>query len=216
MTDAKICGLTTPEAIAAAARSGAGYIGFVFFPRSPRNISPARAATLARHVPAHIKKVGVFVDADDDFIADVLQHVDLDILQLHGTETPARVTEIKTRFHKPVMKAIAISGSDDIATISRYDNISDYLLFDAKAPKTMENALPGGNGLIFDWTLLANKKWQSPWMLSGGLDAENVRTAINISKADIVDVSSGVESTPGVKDLHKISTFLDQVIASDQ
>ncbi|WP_417316972.1 phosphoribosylanthranilate isomerase [Emcibacter sp.] len=205
----KICGLSEPESLKAAIDSGADYVGFVFFPPSPRNITPAKAGELARLVPAGVKKVGVFVNPVDDLLEEVLASADLDILQLHGSESPDRVREIRQAFGKPVMKAIAVARKEDIEAAKAYESVADMLLFDAKAPKNLENALPGGNGLIFDWQLIRNTDWSVPWMLSGGLEANNVSDAIATSGAEMVDVSSGVENRPGEKDINRIRAFID-------
>ena len=179
-----------------------------FFPPSPRNITAAQAGELARLVPAGVKKVGVFVDPDDTLLEEVLHAADLDILQLHGSESPGRVQDIKQKFGRPVMKAIAVAGTEDIERAKSYESVTDMLLFDAKAPKNLENALPGGNGLIFDWELIRKADWSVPWMLSGGLEADNVTDAIATSGAEMVDVSSGVEIRPGEKDIEKIKAFI--------
>ncbi len=205
---AKICGLRTPEAVTVAVTGGADFIGFVFYPPSPRAVSPGLAAGLGRPIPTGIGKVGLFVDASDDDIAAVLAKAPLDMLQLHGAESPERVTAIKDRFGLPTIKAIKVAERADIDLADTFDQVADWLLFDAKAPKTMADALPGGNGLIFDWNLLAGRRWASPWMLSGGLDADNLAEAVAISGAPAVDVSSGVEASPGTKDPARISAFL--------
>lgn len=207
MTKVKICGLSTPQGIQAATEAGADFVGFVFFARSPRAVSALQAVSLARGVPAGVAKVGLFVDPDDAAIADVLAHVGLDYLQLHGAETVERVRQIRTRFGLPVIKAIAIAGVADIDRARTYETVSDILLFDAKPPQTVD-ALPGGNGLVFDWRLIAGHTWAQPWMLSGGLDAENISEAVRISGAKMLDVSSGVESGPGIKDISKIRSFV--------
>lgn len=208
MIQVKICGLSSPQAVQAATDAGADYVGFVFYARSPRAVTAAQAVPLARAVPAGVHKVGLFVDADDAFIAAVLAGVSLDYLQLHGAETPQRVAEIRARFGLPLIKAAAISDRADIIRARSYEAVCDMLLFDAKPPPAAD-ALPGGNGLIFDWTLIAGHSWQRPWMLSGGLDAANLAEAVRISGAKLVDVSSGVESAPGVKDLAKIRAFVE-------
>ena len=204
----KICGLSTPESLEAAVRYGAAYVGFVFYPPSPRNITPATAGELSRLAPEEVKKVGVFVNPSDDLLAQVLAEADLDILQLHGKESPERVLHIRNHFGRAVMKAIAVAGTEDIERAKSYETVADMLLFDAKAPKDLENALPGGNGLVFDWELIRNADWSVPWMLSGGLEADNVSDAIATSGADMVDVSSGVEIRPGEKDIKKIEAFI--------
>jgi len=208
MIKVKICGLSSPETVQAAVEAGADFVGFVFFARSPRVVTAAQAAILARGVPADVAKVGLFVDADDVAIADVLAQAGLDYLQLHGAETPERVGQIRARFGLPVIKAVAIAGAADIDRARTYEAVSDILLFDAKPPQT-KDALPGGNGLVFDWTLIAGRTWTRPWMLSGGLDAGNLGEAVRISGAKMVDVSSGVESAPGVKDIVKIRGFVE-------
>ena len=204
---AKICGLSSEATVAAAVEGGAAYIGFVFYPPSPRAVSPERAAALCAAVPPGVQRVGMFVDADDAAIAAVLDLVPLDILQFHGQEGPDRVAEVKARFARPVMKAIAIAGPEDVHTASHYEDRADMLLFDAKPPLRAD-ALPGGNGLVFDWRLIADHRWRLPWMLSGGLTAELLPEAVQVSGAATVDVSSGVERRPGDKDPDKIREFL--------
>jgi len=204
---AKICGLSTEEAVTAASDAGAAYLGFVFYPRSPRAVTPQRAARLCAGVPAGIARVGLFVDADDRAIEAALTAAPIDILQFHGGESPERVAAAKRRFGCPVMKAVAIAGFDDVLSAARFENVADILLFDAKPP-LRPDALPGGNGLAFDWALIADRSWRTPWMLSGGLTAELLPEAVRISAAAAVDVSSGVESHPGVKDLDRIRVFL--------
>jgi phosphoribosylanthranilate isomerase len=210
---AKICGLNTEEAIRTSVDGGADYVGLVFYPPSPRSVNATEAASLARLVPASVTKVGLFVDVDDTTLTDILSEVPLDLLQLHGAETPARVSEIRKRTGIRVMKAIKIAGAEDIALADSYLDVADHLLFDAKAPPDLKGALPGGNALRFDWTLLAGRAWPNPWMLSGGLDAENVAEAVAISGAAAVDVSSGVEISPGTKDPARIIDFLRAVKA---
>ena len=204
---AKICGLSTEEAITAASDAGAAYLGFVFYPRSPRAVTPQRAARLCAGLPAGIARVGLFVDADDRVIEAALAAAPIDILQFHGDESPERVAAAKRHFGRPVMKAVAIAGFEDVLGAARYEDVADILLFDAKPP-LRPDALPGGNGLAFDWALIADRPWLAPWMLSGGLTAELLPEAVRISGAAAVDVSSGVESQPGVKDLDKIRAFL--------
>ena len=204
---AKICGLSTEEAVAAASTGGAAYLGFVFYPASPRAVTPQLAAQLCAGVPAGIARVGLFVDADDRVIEATLTAAPIDILQFHGGESPERVAAAKRRFGVPVMKAVAIAGFEDLLGVAPYEDVADILLFDAKPP-LRPDALPGGNGLAFDWALIADRPWRVPWMLSGGLTAELLPEAVRISGAAAVDVSSGVESRPGVKDPDKIRTFL--------
>ena len=202
----KICGLTTPGAVAAAASGGARFVGFVFFPPSPRSLAPAAAGALTAAVPAGITRVGLSVDAEDAFLEEILAHADLDMLQLHGHEPPARVRDIRRRFGLPVMKAVSIAEEEDLETAKTYEDAADWLLFDAKPPRGATR--PGGNALPFDWTLAARSSWRLPWMLAGGLDAANVAEAVRLSGAAAVDVSSGVEDAPGVKNLERIAGFL--------
>ena len=206
---AKICGLKTPEAVGAAVAGGASLVGFVFYSRSPRCVDPAMVKQLEAGVPPAVRKVGLLVDEGDARIAEILGNCDLDLLQLHGHETPERVAEIRARFGKPVIKAIPISESADLDRAAAYESVVDYLMFDAKPPKAMANALPGGNALSFDWTLLASRRFQRPWLLAGGLTADNLVDAVRISGAPMVDVSSGVEDRPGEKNVSKIKAFLD-------
>jgi len=208
---AKICGLSTAEALNAAIRGGARFVGFVFYPASRRNVTPELAAALANLVPASVTRVGLLVDPTDALLSGVLDRAPLDLLQLHGSEDPRRVAEIKARFGKPVMKAIPIAGPEDPEAAVPYLEVADWLLFDAKPPRGDPKALPGGNGLAFDWQLLGGRRWSKPWMLSGGLTAKNVAEAVGTTHARAVDVSSGVEIRPGVKDLSKIAAFLERV-----
>jgi phosphoribosylanthranilate isomerase len=205
--DAKICGLSTAAAVEAAVEGGAAYLGFVFYPPSPRAVSPDAVARLCAAVPAGVGRVGSFVDADDATIAAVLAAAPIDILQFHGSESPQRVAEAKQRFGRPVMKAVGVAGPEDLRTASEYEEVADLLLFDAKPPRRA-GALPGGNGVAFEWSLLAGRKWSRPWLLSGGLTAALLPDAVRFSGARAVDVSSGVESRPGVKDPDKIREFL--------
>jgi len=204
---AKICGLNSEAAVAAAVDGGAAYLGFVFYPPSPRAVTPAQAARLCAAVPAGIARVGLFVDADDAMIGAVLAEAPLDILQFHGDETPQRVAAAQLRFGRRVMKAVPIAGPEDVSGAAPYEEVADLLLFDAKPPHRPD-ALPGGNGLAFDWQLIAGRSWRLPWMLSGGLTAELLPEAVRVSGAEGVDVSSGVERRPGQKDPDKIRAFL--------
>ena len=204
---AKICGLSTSEAVAAAVAGGAAYVGFVFYPPSPRAVSPRKAARLCAEVPPGIARVGLFVDADDASIDQALAAAPLDLLQFHGNENPQRVAEVKRHFDRPIIKAIPIAGPTDLLAIARYEEVADFLLFDAKPP-SRSGALPGGNGLAFDWELIAARSWRRPWLLSGGLTAALLADAVRVSGAAAVDVSSGVESRPGIKDPEKIRSFL--------
>lgn len=202
---AKICGLSTPETIDAAIAGGAAWIGFVFFPGSPRDIAPDRVGELAARLPERIGRVGVFVDADDALI-DRAVAAGVGTLQLHGRETPERAAALKRRHGIDVWKAAPIRTRADLADMARYRGAADRILYDAKpAPGS---ALPGGTGMRFDWTLLAGFDHPLPWILSGGLDAENLSEAVAVTGARAVDVSSGVESAPGFKQVDKIAAFL--------
>lgn len=204
----KICGLTAPDHVRAAADAGARYVGFVFFPKSPRHLEIETAAALAHLVPAGVAKVALTVNASDEELDGLVAGVPLDMLQLHGKESPARVAEIRARFGLPVMKAIGVADADDLAAIDLYSEVADQLLIDAKPPRNAD--LPGGNGLAFDWRLLAGRKyWRRPWMLAGGLTPDNVAEAMRMTGARQVDVSSGVERAPGVKDGALIRAFVD-------
>lgn len=211
--EAKICGVNTPEALRAAVEGGAHYVGFVFYPPSPRSLTPEEAAPLARAASGGVVRVGLFVDADDETLEQTIRRVPLDLLQLHGRETPERAGVIRRRFGLPVMKAIPVAARADLDAAAPYMKVADRLLFDAKPPKDMKNALPGGNAVSFDWTLLSGRTWPLPWMLSGGLDPQNVAEAVRIAGASAVDVSSGVEERPGRKDPQRIGLFLKSVRA---
>jgi len=206
MTQVKICGITNGAALDAATKSGARFAGLVFHAKSPRNIAPEKAAPLVGSASASITTVGLFVDPDDDTLRRVLSLVPLGMVQLHGNETPARVAAVKILTGLPVMKAIRIGTRDDMAGIDAYAAIADWLLFDAKV-----DGAQGGTGCAFDWTILENFKTSKPWMLAGGLHADNVRAALAQLRPDAVDVSSGVESAPGVKDACKIAAFVESV-----
>lgn len=202
----KICGLTTPEAVAAAVTGGATFLGAVFFAKSPRHIDPQAAAVLFDGLPRRIRRVGLFVDPTDRELERVLARVRLDLVQLHGHESPGRVEAVRRDFGLPVMKALAIAEEADLAIAKTYDEVADRLLFDARPPQGADR--PGGNARSFDWRLLAGRRWKRPWMLAGGIAAANLRRAVRISGATAVDVSSGVETAPGVKDPRKIAAFL--------
>lgn len=206
---AKICGISTPETMQAALDAGARWVGLVFFAKSPRNVSIATAAELSRMVGTGTRVVGLFVDPTDDFLDDVTGQVPLDLIQLHGGETPERVAAIRARFNLPVMKALKVGDAADLDAARAYEPVVDMLLFDAKPPKGA--ILPGGNGVAFDWSLLTGRHWQKPWMLSGGLDPANVADAIRATGAKAVDVSSGVEDAPGRKSPDLIRDFLNAV-----
>jgi phosphoribosylanthranilate isomerase len=193
--------------VAAVAKAGAAYAGFNFFPKSPRCLTPEVARALALAAPEGLCKVALVVDAADAALDAITAEVPLDMLQLHGQETPARVAEIKARYGLPVMKVIGVAGEADLAPLLDFQLVSDQILVDAKAPK--DAVLPGGNGLTFDWRLLLGRKWLKPWMLAGGLTPANVGQAIQRTGARQVDVASGVESAPGVKDAAKIAAFVE-------
>jgi phosphoribosylanthranilate isomerase len=213
MISIKICGLSTPETIAAAVTAGADHIGFMFFARSPRHLDIGRAAALAALVPANVMKVGVFVDPEDAYLAEVHGAVGLDIVQVHAVTEPARTAAIGARHKLPVWAAIGVATSADVANGRRFQGAADRLLFDAKTPKGA--GLPGGMGLRFDWRLLAAANDLGlPWGLAGGLDSGNVGEAIRATGAALVDVSSGVEVEPGVKSVEKIMAFIKAVKAA--
>jgi phosphoribosylanthranilate isomerase len=208
----KICGLTSAAAVAHAAQAGAAYLGFVFYPLSPRSLDLPTARRLVQAAPAGPLKVALVVDADDALLDRLLAEVPVDMLQLHGHESPDRVARISARAGLPVMKVIGIRDAGDLAQITDYEAVADQLLIDAKPPRDGADLragfLPGGNALSFDWRLIAGRQWARPWMLAGGLTAQNAAEAARLTGASQVDVSSGVESAPGVKDLDKISAFI--------
>ena len=208
MTLAKICGINSPAAAVAAAAGGAAHIGLVFYPPSPRSVSVEAAARLAALVPERVGRVGLFVDPSDDELDAVLSRAPLTMLQLHGRENPARVAEIKRRFGLKMMKAIGIAAPEDLDAATPYLGVADWLLFDAKPPKE-PGALPGGNARPFDWRILQGRSWPLPWMLSGGLTAGTLAEAVRVTGAPVVDVSSGVEDRPGVKNPDRIRAFLE-------
>ncbi|UWR61179.1 phosphoribosylanthranilate isomerase [Phaeobacter inhibens] len=204
----KICGLKTPQDIVAAADAGAAYIGFNFFAKSPRAVTVEEATALAVEAPVGLCKVALVVNPDDAMLDEITTAAPLDMIQLHGQETPERVAEVKARYGLPVMKVLGVSTLEDIQRIEAYEAVADQILVDAKAPKGA--VLPGGNGVTFDWGLLARKKyWRTPWMLAGGLTPENVAEAIRVTGARQVDVASGAESAPGVKDPARIRAFCE-------
>ena len=202
----KICGLSRPEHVVAAAEAGAKYVGLVFFQKSPRHVSLEAARALALDVPAGVAKVALVVDADDAALDALTDTVPIDMLQLHGRETPQRVAAIKARYGLPVMKAVGIADAGDLPALDTYARVADQILVDAKPPKSA--ALPGGNGLSFDWRLIAGRRWPVPWMLAGGLTPDNVAEAVRLTDARQVDVSSGVETSPGVKNADLIRKFI--------
>ena len=208
----KICGLTTPESVAASVEAGAAYLGFNFFAKSPRSVTPAQARDLAVEVPPGVAKVALVVDGDDAMLDAIVEAVPLDMLQLHGSETPARVAELRARHGLPVMKVIGVREAADLDRLEDYFPVADQILIDAKAPKGAE--LPGGNGVPFDWRLVAGRRWPVPWMLAGGLTPENVGEAIRLTGVRQVDTASGVESAPGVKDAQRIMAFCQAALSA--
>jgi phosphoribosylanthranilate isomerase len=207
--DAKICGLSTPETIDAAVAGGARWVGFVTYPRSPRHISTETLRALAERVPRTVGRVGLFVDADDALLDERLAAGALDLLQLHGSESPERVATIKTRTGKPVMKVIKVAQAADVERgIAAFASVADRLMFD-----TADGLLPGGNAKAFDWTILSGRALPLPWILAGGLTPDNLAEAVRITGARTVDVSSGVESSRGVKSIELIRAFLERASA---
>ena len=206
-TRIKICGMKKDQDVAAAVGAGAGYVGFVFFPKSPRHLEVKDAAILAGKVPPGICKVALTVNGDDALLDQLIETVPLDMLQLHGSESPDRVAEVQARYRLPVMKVVGVEDEGDLTTLEEHARVADQILVETKPPAGASR--PGGNGLTFDWRLIAGRRWAVPWMLAGGLNADNIREAIRLTGADQVDVSSGVESAPGVKDPARIQAFCD-------
>jgi len=202
----KICGLREAAHVRAAVAAGAAYVGLNFFPPSPRHVTPAAAAALALEVPPGVAKVALTVDAGDDLLDAIVAQVPLDMLQLHGHETPDRVAAVRARYGLPVMKVVGVATEADLAQLDEQARAADQILVDAKPPPGA--VLPGGNGVPFDWRLIAGRRWPRPWMLAGGLTAANVAEAVRLTGARQVDVSSGVERAPGVKDEGLIAAFL--------
>jgi phosphoribosylanthranilate isomerase len=213
-TEAKICGIKTREALTAALDAGADYVGFVFFPPSPRHLDIVAARSLAEQARGKARVVALTVDADDAALAEIVKEIAPDFLQLHGRETPARVAEVKKRFGRKIIKAIPVRTADDAAQAEAYTKVADLILFDAKAPSGATR--PGGHGQVFDWTVLKSVSLDTPFMLSGGLTPGNVREAMHATGARSVDVSSGVETAPGVKDVDLIRRFLHAVKTAKQ
>jgi phosphoribosylanthranilate isomerase len=210
----KICGLSTSETLEAALDGGADMVGFVFFAASPRHVSLEVARNLGRQVGGRAKKVALSVDADDALLANIVDPLRPDMLQLHGSETVARIRDIKQTFGLPVMKAIAVEGLADLAALPGYAAFADRILFDARAPKGATR--PGGLGAVFDWHLLKGLDAKLSFMLSGGLNADNVAQALRVTRAGGIDVSSGVESAPGIKDVDMIRAFIRAARMADR
>ena len=206
--DVKICGLSTPETVMAALEAGADFVGFNFYPKSPRYVSPAKAGELAQLARGRARIVTLVVDAENSLIDEITRAVDPDYFQAQGSEGPERIAEIGRRSGKPVIKAIKVSTIDDVAQTRTYDGIAALILYDAKAPETLKGALPGGNGVAFDWKLLGQGQAARRFLLAGGLNPGNVADAIRVTGAPIVDVSSGVEKSPGIKDITLIREFI--------
>lgn len=201
----KFCGLTRPEDVHAAARAGAAYIGLNFYPRSPRAVSFETARALATLAPPGLAKVALVVDADDAMLDALLDAVPVDMVQLHGAEGPDRVAGVRARTGLPVLKAVGVAGPGDLAALDTFGRVADQILVDAKPAQPGD--LPGGNGINFDWRLIAGRRWPVPWLLAGGLHAGNVAEALRLTGARQVDLSSGIESAPGVKDAAKMMAF---------
>lgn len=206
--EVKLCGLNTPEAMDAAVSAGVDMIGLNFYPPSPRAVTTEEGARLAQRAGARVRKAGLLVNPDDELLIRVTQSVPLDLLQLHGEIPAERVAEIRARFGLPVMLALPIAREEDFEAVAPFEPVADRFLFDAKPPKTMKDALPGGNAISFDWQLLAGRSFRRPWMLAGGLTTDNVAQAVQISGAKAVDTASGVEEAPGKKSVEKIKAFV--------
>jgi len=211
----KICGLRSRGDLAAAVAAGASYAGFVFFPRSPRHLTLADARWILEAAPGGITRVALTVDATDAALEEILATVAIDMLQLHGSESPARVAEVRARFGLPVMKAVGLAVDADLEALADYADVADQLLVDARLPED-DAALPGGNGVPFDWRMLRGLEWPVPWMLAGGLTPETVADAIEVTGAAQVDVSSGVEGSPGLKDHRRMHAFVAAARAAAQ
>lgn len=207
MTAVKICGISDPKNLAVAIEASARYIGFNFYAPSPRYVSFDIAWTLAQQVPTGVRSVGLFVDPSNEELDRIATGIQFDMIQLHGDEGTARVAEIKAKYAMPVMKAIRVREAVDLKNVAEYEAVADYLLFDSKPEQA---TLPGGTGHKFDWSLLKGRTFTKPWMLGGGLNAENINDALSQLSPDALDVSSGVESAPGVKDADKIRAFIEE------
>lgn len=210
----KICGLRSRAEASVAVASGAAYIGLVRFPPSPRHLSLSDARWVAEAVPSGVFRVALTVDASDAALEELLEAVPIDMLQLHGRETPERVADIRTRFARPVMKAVGVSSEADLAQVDGYLRVADQLLIDARPPRGADR--PGGNGMPFDWRLLRGRRWKRPWMLAGGLTPQNVTEAVRMTGAEQLDVSTGVEQSPGFKDAERIRAFMRAALAASE
>ncbi|CAN5707316.1 phosphoribosylanthranilate isomerase [soil metagenome] len=210
----KICGVRTRAEAAVAAEAGASFVGLVFFAASPRSVTLGDARWIAHGVPDGLVRVALTVDAEDAELEAIITSVPVDMLQLHGHETPDRVADVRARFGLPVVKAVGVSREADLAGLALHGEVADLLLVDARPPTGA--ALPGGNGLAFDWRLVRGRRWQVPWMLAGGLTPENVRDAVRLTGAEAVDVSSGVEQAPGRKDPQRIRAFVEAAISAER
>jgi len=206
--DVKICGVNDRAGLDASLRHGARMIGFNFFPKSPRFVTTGQVAALSQVVPDDVERFGVTVDADDAMLEQVIAAARLSVVQLHGHEGPDRAAAIRERFGVKVMKVIRVSEAPDLDAVAAFEPVADLIMFDAKPPKGATR--PGGNAVAFDWRLLSGRRWRRPWLLSGGLDPDNLRQAVEISGARAADVASGVESAPGVKDPERIKAFLQE------
>ncbi len=209
----KICGLRSRGEVYHAVKAGAAYVGMVFYPPSPRNLSLGDARWVSEAIPDGLIKVALTVDADDAALGELLEAVPVDMLQLHGRETPERVAEVRERFGRPVMKAIALAEESDLEWLDAYTWVADQILVDARPPGGADR--PGGNGIAFDWRLIRDRRWPRPWMLAGGLTPENVAEAVRLTGAEQVDVSSGVEARPGYKDPVRIGAFVRAALSAE-
>ena len=207
----KICGMNSQTAVDAAIASGVDYLGFVFFPPSPRSLTPEFASSLMEERSNDFKVVAVVVNPSDKLLEEITNHLAPDIFQLHGSETAEDITNIKQKFNTKIIKAIKISKLEDFEEVSKFDKVADFLLFDAAAPENTTHSLPGGNGISFNWNWLSDASLETPWFLSGGLNISNINEAIKITGAAAVDVSSGVEDKAGIKNNKKIIEFMKTV-----
>ena len=207
----KICGMNSQTAVDAAIASGVDYLGFVFFPPSPRSLTPEFASSLMEERSNDFKVVAVVVNPSDKLLEEITNHLAPDIFQLHGSETAEDITNIKQKFNTKIIKAIKISKLEDFEEVSKFDKVADFMLFDAAAPENTTHSLPGGNGISFNWNWLSDASLETPWFLSGGLNISNINEAIKITGATAVDVSSGVEDKAGIKNNKKIIEFMKTV-----